>query len=118
MNHLSLFGQLSSLPTRQVVQPTVRQPLGPGLAEYLRARGIETRQRYINSLRAGPLDQKQISAAIGGARFRNGGQALRALYGPFRDRGGRVSHRRIAPPTKNVRAATPIILNRLSIRLS
>ena len=70
MNHLSLFGQLSSLPTRQVVQPTVRQPLCPGLTEYLRARGIETRQRYINSLRAGPLDQKQISAAIGVACVR------------------------------------------------
>ena len=65
MNHLSLFGQLSILPTRQVVQPTVRQPLSPGLTEYLRVRGIETRQRYIDALRAGPLDQKQISAALG-----------------------------------------------------
>ena len=71
MNHLSLFGQLSSLPTRQVVQPTVRQPLGHGLTEYLRARGVETRQRYIDTLRAGPLNQKQISAAIGVACVRS-----------------------------------------------
>lgn len=70
MNHLSLFGQLSSLPTRQVVQPTVRQPLGHGLTEYLRARGVETRQRYIDTLRSGPLDQKQISAALGVACVR------------------------------------------------
>lgn len=68
MNQLSFIGQLSSLPEQQAVQPTespARRLLGPGLEKYLRDRGVETRKRYIDALRNGPLNQKQISAAIG-----------------------------------------------------
>jgi hypothetical protein len=50
MNQLSLIGQLSSLPEQRAAQPLDQSH---HFAQYLKARFIEVRRRYIEALQAG-----------------------------------------------------------------
>ena len=62
MNQLSLIGQLNNLSEQRVVQPLDQSH---HFAQYLQARSIEARRRYVEAVRDGPLNQKQISVKLG-----------------------------------------------------